>query len=571
MSGATLKRLFKITILWLICAGNAIAAIDQKAVFDKLVDDYFAIYFTFHPVSATFAGAHQYDRQLDQLTPAALQQETEQYTAILSRLQNLPLENLDATTKADHEWLINIVKARLLDLNEIHMWQKDPDLYSSEAIQSVFALVNRNFAPTDQRLRAVITRENKIPKLLMQARSNLKNPPQIYTQIALEQMPGCIQFFEKDLPPLFKEVKDVTLLNKFKQSNALTVKSLKEYQAWLQKELLPHSNGDFRLGAENFRKKLLFEEMVDTPLPQLLEMGYADLRKNQAALKELAQQIDPHKTPQAVLADLGHDHPKPEALLKAFKNAMLDTRSFVKTHHVVGVPTQNLPIIAETPPFARALSFASLEVPGPLEKKSKASYFYVTLPEKDWPANRVEEHMAAFNRETIFITAIHEAFPGHYLQHLWEPFFPSKLRRMVYANSNVEGWAHYTEQMMVDAGYQRNDLTMRLGQIQDALLRNARYIVGIQMHTGEMTYQQGIDFFMKEGYQTFANAEREVKRGTMDPTYLVYTLGKLQIMQLRQDYQQLKGKQYKLQDFHDAFLRQGYAPIKLIRQFLLAT
>lgn len=569
MSGANLKRLFKIVLLWLICTGSAMAAIDQKAVFDKLVDDYFAIHFTFHPVSATFAGVHQYDRQLDQFTPAALQQETQQYTAILSRLQNLSLEHLDATTKADHEWLINIVKARLLDLQNLQMWQKDPDLYSSEAIQSVFALVNRNFAPTDQRLQSVIAREYKIPKLLMQARNNLKNPPQIYTQIALEQMPGCIQFFEKDLPPLFANVKDVTLLNEFKQSNALTVRSLKEYQAWLQEDLLPRSNGDFRLGAENFRKKLLFEEMIDTPLSQLLAIGFTDLRKNQAALKTLAQQIDPHKTPQAVLADLGHAHPKPEVLLKTFKNAMLDARSFVETHHVVGVPTQNLPIIAETPPFARALSFASLEVPGPLEKKSKASYFYVTLPERDWPAKRVEEHMAAFNRETIFITAIHEAFPGHYLQYLWEPFFPSKLRRMIYANSNVEGWAHYTEQMMVDAGYQSNDLTMRLGQIQDALLRNARYIVGIQMHTGEMTYQQGIDFFMKEGYQTFANAEREVKRGTMDPTYLVYTLGKLQIMQLRQEYQQLKGEQYKLQDFHDAFLRQGYAPIKLIRQSLL--
>lgn len=566
-----MRRLFSIAVLWLICAGSTMAANYQKAVFDKIVDDYFTTYFTFHPVSATAAGAHQYDPMLDQLTPALIQEESKQYTELLSRLKNLPLEQLNPVIKADQEWLSNIVKARLLDLNDIRMWQKDPDLYSSIAVQSVFSLVNRNFAPKEQRLLSIIARENKIPQLLMQARSNLQNPPKIYTQIALEQIPGSIQFFERDLPPLFAEIKNADLLNKFKQSNALTVNSLKEYEVWLQKQLLPRSSGDFRLGAENFHKKLLFEELVDTPLPQLLAIGFADLRKNQAALKQLAQQIDPHKTPRAVLTDLGHDHPKPDILLKTFKTTMLAARRFVETHHIVGVPSQNLPIIAETPPFARALSFASLEVPGPLEKKSKASYFYVTLPEQNWPAKRVEEHMAAFNRETIFITAIHEAFPGHYLQYLWEPFFPSKLRRMIYATSNVEGWAHYTEQMMVDAGYQNNDLNMRLGQIQDALLRNARYIVGIKMHTGEMTYQQGIDFFMKEGYQTFANAEREVKRGTMDPTYLVYTLGKLQIMQLRQDYQQLRGEQFKLQDFHDAFLRQGYAPIKLIRQALLTS
>ena len=159
--------------------------------------------------------------------------------------------------------------------------------------------------------------------------------------------------------------------------------------------------------------------------------------------------------------------------------------------------------------------------------------------------------MAGFNRGTIISTAIHEAYPGHYVQFLWVPNAPSKVRKLLGAGTNVEGWAHYCEQMMLDEGYGGGDRKLRLGQLQDALLRDARYIVGIQMHTGKMTYEQGIEFFVKEGYQSRANAERETKRGTSDPTYLVYTLGKLEILKLREDYNGREGAAFSLQDFHD--------------------
>jgi uncharacterized protein (DUF885 family) len=195
-----------------------------------------------------------------------------------------------------------------------------------------------------------------------------------------------------------------------------------------------------------------------------------------------------------------------------------------------------LPIVEETPPFARALTFASLDMPGPYEKVAKEAFFNVTLPEKNWTANEVAEHMAAFYKGVIISTAVHEAYPGHYLQGMWIDKAPSKPRKLIGANTYIEGWAHYCEQMMLDEGYGNGDLTLRLGQLQDALLRNARYIVGIQMHTGNMTFEQGIDFFVKEGFQTRTNGERETKRGTSDPTYLYYTLGKLEIMKLREDY-----------------------------------
>jgi uncharacterized protein (DUF885 family) len=217
----------------------------------------------------------------------------------------------------------------------------------------------------------------------------------------------------------------------------------------------------------------------------------------------------------------------------------------------------------------RALTTASMDTPGPYEKVAKKAFFNVTLPEAGWPPKQVEEYMQGFNRGTILSTAIHEAYPGHYTQFLWMAQAPTKVRKLLGCGSNAEGWAHYTEQMMLDEGYGNGDLKLRLGQLQDALLRNARYIAGIQMHTGRMTMEQAVEFFVKEGYQTRPMAEKEAKRGTEDPTYLVYTLGKMQILKLREDYKKLKGGKYTLQEFHDAFMRQGFPPIKIVRRALL--
>ena len=278
------------------------------------------------------------------------------------------------------------------------------------------------------------------------------------------------------------------------------------------------------------------------------------------------------------LRSLGADHPPPGELLQAFRNTFDGLRGFIASRHIVTIPSPVLPIVEETPPFMRALTFASMDTPGPFEK-AKEAFFNVTLPEQTWTPEQVEEHMAGFNRGTVISTAIHEAYPGHYVQFLWVQRAPNKVRQLLGCSSNAEGWAHYTEQMMLDEGYGRtaglaeeNDaafLKLRLGQLQDALLRNARYVVGIRMHTGEMTFEQAVEFFEKEGYQSHANALRETKRGTSDPTYLVYTLGKLQILKLRDDYRRKAGASFQLQEFHDAFLRQGFPPVKIIRRALL--
>jgi hypothetical protein len=318
--------------------------------------------------------------------------------------------------------------------------------------------------------------------------------------------------------------------------------------------------------------------MVDLPLDKLLAIGWADLHKNQEHFKQVAKELEPDKDPRAVLEDLGKMHPEPDKLIPSFTATFDGLVHFIRTHHIVTIPSDVRPIVEETPPFMRATTFASMDTPGPYEKHATEAYFNVTLPDAAMTPEQVEGYMHSFNMGTVISTAVHEAYPGHYVQFLWVPQAPSRVRKLLGATTNVEGWAHYCEQMMLDEGYgkpgegsrdEREQKFLRLGQLQDALLRNARFIVGIEMHTGTMDFDQAVEFFQKEGYQSKESALIESKRGTSDPTYLYYTLGKLEIMKLREDLKQKLGSSFHLQEFHDNFLRQGFPPIKIVREQLL--
>ena len=532
----------------------------QAAPFEQQVDDFFE----FLPTVGTQAGFHQYDTQLEDYSRSNL---VEAQSAALKKYEAAFLKinpaTLDTYARGDHEMLLNYIHATLHSLENVRFWEKNPDIYSSGITQSAFYIMSRQFAPQPDRLRSLIAREKQMPQVFVEARANLKNSPKVYVDVAIEQMPGNIGFFEKDVPQAFNQVTDKKLLAEFQQSNAAVIQALKNYQAWMKADLLPRAHGDFRLGAENYRKKLLYEEMVDTPLDRLLAIGYEDLRRNQQRFREVAASIDPKKTPRQILDEAQKDHPSAAKLLQAFRDVLGGLRNFIEQHRIVTIPSPVMPIIQETPPFERALTTASMDTPGAYEKVAKEAFFNVTLPEPAWTAAQVEEHLEMFNRGTITSTAIHETFPGHYVQFLVLQHLQSKTRKLLYAASNVEGWAHYCEQMMLDEGYAKDDAKLRLGQLQDALLRNARYIVGIEMHTGKMTMEQAIDFFVKEGMQVRALGERETKRGTSDPTYLYYTLGKLQIQKLRKDYHQ------PLLRFHNEFLKQGGAPIKIVREAML--
>ena len=538
------------------------AANAQNADLNRLADRYFDEYlFHFNPTQATSAGFHQYDSQLEDYSSAAIRARV----LTLHRFEDA-FEKLAAGP--DRDLLLSSVRSALLELETIRMWQRNPDLYSSLASSSAFTIMSRSFAPPAGRLKSLIARERRMPELLREGRTNVTNPPRIYVEVAIEQMPGLIGFFEQDVPAAFNAVKDRALLDEFTNTNRGVIEALQNYRKYLETDLLPRAHGDFRIGAGNYRKKLLFDEMVDTPLDRLREIGYRNLRENQDAFRNTARLIDPQKTAEQVMAEVEKDHPAPDRILQSFRDVLGGLREFIEQHKIITIPSPVLPILEETPPFMRALTSASMDTPGPYETVAKEAFFNVTLPAKNLTPREVEEFMGSLSRGTILSTAIHEAYPGHYTQFLWIQRIPSKIRKLLGAGTNIEGWAHYTEQMMLDEGF-TNDPKMRLGQLRDALLRNARYIVGIEMHTGEMTMEQAQQFFIKEGFQTRPTAVQETKRGTSDPTYLMYTLGKLQIMKLREDYRRLRGSQFSLLEFHNKFMEQGTPPIRIVRRAML--
>jgi uncharacterized protein (DUF885 family) len=553
----------------LLSLAGVCAAQSRDAEFGKIADRYFdEQVFRYDPVQATSAGFHQYDPLLPSNSRAEIHAQIAGLHKWQADVEQFDPKGLSPWVASDRDLMLASIRSQLLSLEAIRGWEKNPDFYSSGVTNAIFVIMSRSYAPAADRLRSVIARETLIPRVFTSAHENLKNPPRIFTEVALEQLPGLVSFFEKDVPSAFHEVKDQALLSQFQQSNRAVIAGLRSYEDWLKSDVLPRSHGDFRLGAENYQKKLLYDEMVDIPLNRLLQIGYDDLHRNQNEFRRVAAQIDSNKTPQQILDELERDHPPADKLLQAFRDVLTGERDFITTHHIVTIPPSPPPIVEESPPFMRALTTASMDTPGPYEK-DKEAFFNVTLPNPGWSAKEKEEYMEGFNRGTIISTSTHEAYPGHYVQFLWVQQLPTKVRKLIGSNSNAEGWAHYSEQMMLDQGYGNGDLKLRLGQLQDALLRDARYIAGIQMHTGNMTIEQAKDFFVKEGYQTPPVADKESKRGTSDPTYLYYTLGKLEILKLREDYKKMKGSQYSLGAFHDAFLKQGTPPIKIVRRALL--
>jgi uncharacterized protein (DUF885 family) len=526
------------------------------------------------------AGYHQYDAQLEDYSRKNIDAEIAALKVFEKRVEAIQPDAAaaDFVPRTDREIVLANVRSQLLTLETIRPWEKNADNYSSTCANAAFTLMERKFASPDERLRSLVARERQMPVLLADARVNLKNPPRIFTEIAIEQLPDIVSFFEHDVPLAFAEAKDPALKAEFAQTNAAVVASLTSYLDWLKTDLLPQSNGDFRIGAEAFSKKLEYDEMVDLPLDKLLEIGWADLRKNQAHFNQVAKELEPNKDPQAVLEELGEIHPAPDQLLNAFRGTFDGLISFIRSRHIVTIPSDVRPIVEETPPFMRATTTASMDTPGPFETHATEAYFNVTLPDPSMTPAQVEGYMHSFNIGTVISTAVHEAYPGHYIQFLWLPQAPSRVRKLLGANTDIEGWAHYTEQMMLDEGYgqpgagakdERESKFLRLGQLQDALLRNARFVVGIEMHTGKMSFDEAVAFFQKEGYQSKESAVVETKRGAGDPTYLYYTLGKLEIMKLREDMKKKQGAAFSLEKFHDDFLRQGFPPVKIVREALL--
>jgi len=537
------------------------------ARFEAFAGRYVADLLERHPEAATRLGEHKSDARLDDRSRAGREKDMAAAHATLAELDKIPVAQLSPDNATDARILHNRLQATLFELEVIRGWEWDPLGYNVG--KSLNGLISRDFAPAAERLKSVIARLQQVPKLYAAGKANLKSPPKEFTELAIRLARGSVGFFDKAVADWAKTAagSDSALFAQFEQANKGAIAAARDFSEWLQKDLLPRSNGHYAIGAENYLAKLKYDDMVELSLPDLLAKGEAQLAKDHAAFVEVAKKIDPKKTPHEVMALLSDVHPTEDDLIPAVGRSVEDARKFVVEKDLVTVPSETRVKVQPTPPYARAATFASMDTPGPFEDHATEAFYYVTPVEPDWDAKRKEEHLRLYNPWVVAMINVHEAYPGHYLEFLYAPRFPTKTRKLTHSSSNSEGWAHYCEQMTVEQGFGGNDPRMQLAQLSEALVRDCRYVVGVQLHTGGWTVEQGSKLFHEQCFMEPANGLEETKRGTYNPTYLYYTLGKIEIQELARDY--MAAKHATLKQFHDAFVAQGALPVPLVRKLLL--
>lgn len=542
---------------------------EAESNFEPLLGKYFEFVFSVDPVFATQLGLHKYDQLTPDYSATAISDAIEKLKDFRQKFDAIDSSQLGKQSVIDLKLIKANVNARIFTLDELKEWRRNPDMYSALSSSMIYDLMSRNFAPLNERLRSVIARERAIPKILADAKQNLKSVPKIYTDIALEQLDGIIDFFQSSVPDTFKTVSDKGLLDEFSASNKNVIASLQEYKTFLKDVVLPNGSDSFAYGETLYSKKLLYDEMVSTPIEQLIAEGDKELKRLQSEFDKTAKELDPSKTAIEVFRSLSTEHSAPDKLLASTEAMLGELRAFCLDKKIVSMPHEGELKVEPTPPFMKALTFAAMSWAGPFEEKAKESYYYVTVPEKSWTPEHTEQHMRSFGKFSLMDTSVHEVFPGHYVQGLWLRQAPSRTEKIISCNSNIEGWAHYSEQMMVEEKLENGDKRLKLAMLHKALRRACRYLVALRMHTRGMSFDDGVKFFMSEAHEEKSNAERETRRGTIDATYLVYTLGKLQIMSLRDEYKKKEGERFQLINFHNEFLSNGAMPVPLIKDVML--
>jgi uncharacterized protein (DUF885 family) len=367
----------------------------------------------------------------------------------------------------------------------------------------------------------------------------------------------------------FRAVTDSALWREYRAAAAMATASTRAYARWLTEELMPRSQGSFVLGEARYRKKLLYDEMLDLPVDTLLAIGQREMDRLTARYQAAARRIDPNATMAELVERMGRDHPPAESLLAYTQGLLEDIRGFSIRSGFCDVPSEVRCTVRPTPEFAAGRSFASLDAPGPFETKAAEAFYNITPPDPSWTPERVEEHLRGFSRWSIPSVSIHESYPGHYVHFLYGRNAPTFARKVSGSGAFAEGWALYTEEGMLDRGFGGGDPRIEFGVMRWALVRACRFQVGLRVHTRGMAMDDAIRYFVDHAGMERANAEREAYRAAFDPTYIIYTLGALQIRKLRDDVAKSEGASFDLAKFHATILSQGSLPVPLLRRLLL--
>jgi hypothetical protein len=545
---------------------QAVDAAVAGGAWDRHVRSFLEEYFEAHPTFAAGAGRHEYDGRLPDWSREGIAGEIARLRSERSRTAEIDPATLDQRRAFERELLMSVMDADLFWLETMEWHRRNPLFYSAQLDPNLY--LSREYAPLERRMRAYVDYARAVPRAAGQARTNLRTPmPRTYAELGEMAFTGMASYFEADVPAVFAAVGDADLQAEFRQANAAAARAVRELGAWFHDQIPAAGTepGEFRLGEELFTRMLWETERVDVPLAELEEAGRRDLERNLAALEEACAAFAPDLSVAECLARA--DGRKPEGgPVEAARRQLAGLRRFIEEQQLVSIPGAEEARVEEAPPYQRWNS-AYIDIPGPYDRHLPSIY-YIAPPNPAWTPEEQAQYIPG-EADLLFVT-VHEVWPGHFLQFLHSNRAESELSRLFVSYGFAEGWAHYSEELMWETGFGGGDPFLRIGQLQNALLRNVRYVVALGLHAGSLTIEEAERMFRELAFQDPANARQQAARGTFDPGFLNYTLGKLMVRRLRKDWTASRGGRAAWREFHDRFLSYGGPPIPLVRKAMLA-
>jgi uncharacterized protein (DUF885 family) len=532
---------------------------------EYLARGFIADYLEFYPTLGAGLGLHLYDGRAGDYSQASIDAFLRTLADWERRFGALDPAARAGQAAVDAALIEQAIARERFTWDVWRQYRRDPVSWSH--VLDLTTYLKRNYAPFQERLKALTSHLEDVPRVLGEMRGHLCEPlARPIVETAQEVFAGHLTFYRDDLARHAGEITDGGLRERYEAARAAAIEALRRIGAYLE-EAAARANNDFAIGEASFREMLRTGEMVETPLDRLLALGEAEMQRLTDDLTATAARIAPSAPPQEVMRRLGQDHPSEDRLIPEVRRMLENLRQFLIEREIVSLPGEIRPIVEETPAFNR-WAFAMMDTAGTLEETATESYYYVTPPDPAWPPARREEWLTKFDYATLKTVSIHEAYPGHFVHFMHVRRAPSMPAKVLTAYSFIEGWAHYTEEMMLDAGVDPTP-QFRLACLAEALVRQARYLAAIHMHAGDMTVDQAARLFEQRAFMEPLTARKEAVRGTFDPGYLNYTLGKFMVRRLRDDYRAKQGAAFSLREFHDRLIGLGAPPVPLARRALL--
>jgi len=571
----------RLAALALLALGTACAPAEQAtdsvpatAGFAPFVDRYLDGFARRHPSIAAGNGLHNHDDRLDDFSAPAIAAEIATLKTAAAELAAFSDSSLTPDERVDKRILAGVIDGWLLEQETLENWKRNPMTYASALSDGVHNLMTMENEAAPVRMRRIIAKLAGVPALLQAARTNIVNPPRIFAERGLGMMRGASTMLTTDLPVAFVTAKGTPLMDSLLSAATVAAKAIDAYTADFEKTVLPTANGEWKIGGDAVARRYRAEELIDVPLVDLAALGERELTSAQERFRNAARRLAPGVDPQTTWLTIRRHHPKRGEVVAAAQAVVDSLTRFIATKNLAVVPNGERVMVKPAQPFS--LGFASMHASPPLEKTPVQSYYYITDADSlDAPAQQ-EAWLERFNFASLAITSAHEAMPGHWLHSVHMRDTPGKIRRIWIGlnpfpqpSSGQDGWAHYAEELVVEQGFMNGDPRYELAQLSDALTRICRLLSGIRLHTGEWTLAQAQACFEQQAYVAAPAAKREAERGTYDPTYGGYFLGKRGMLTLRRDVKAAQGDKFSLREFHERVMKNGIAPIWAHRQLLL--